>query len=64
MIFSFFIFQPAFHDQPVKYHKHGRQGENNGYHADQRAPGHKGTQGADHINVGIQANSEGCREEG
>ena len=51
------------HDHFIKYHKHRRQYKDNHDHTDDRTSRHQDTQGTDHINIGIHADTEGrCKE--
>ena len=45
------------------YTSHCWQNKHNRQHTDDRTPSHQVAHGADHVDVGIKPNSEGCREE-
>lgn len=47
-------------NKSIKYHKHRRQNEHNADRADDRASGEQSTDGADHIDLGVESHSKGC----
>ena len=62
---SFFLqeLQGCMYDQTVEYHKHTRQDKNDYTCADQCSASQQQTNGADHINLGLDGDAKRSREE-
>ena len=50
-------------DQFIEDHKHRRQDQDNNDHTDDRASCKQGTDGTNHLNLGVAGYTEGCGEE-